>query len=626
MTESFRILSRRDFGKLALAGAALASAPGRLFAASPPGTKLHGLSAFGDVKYPTGYERFDYASPEAPEGGRFVFTVPNWVLNQAPDTFDTFNTFILQGNAPPRIELLYDGLMLSTLDEPDAIYCHLAESVSVSPDGNTFRFELRPEARFSTGAPVLAGDVAFSYRTMKAEGHPSLAITLAEVAEVTAEGERTVAIRFTGRQTLPTALQALSIPIVPESFFKDRPFTEGGFTEIPGSGPYKVGRYIAGRFIEYEKRSDHWARDMPFSRGLDHFQTIRVEFFRDRQAALEAFKKGDSTFREEFTTRAWATEYDFPALRAGRVKKAQIAGEKWPRFQCWALNQRRQQFADARVRRAINLCFDFEWTNANLLYGLRVHSQSPFENSDFVATGAPSPEELALLEPLRADLPAEVFGEVWRQPVSDGSGTDRRLLREASTLLQAAGWTRKGSQLVDAKGTVFRLEFLINDPEQARVYGKMIENMKLLGIDASMRLVDAAQYQDRQNRFDFDMILGAFSFNGTPTREGMGLFFGSAARERNGSYNYPGTASPAVDALIDKIGEAKSRADLVTAMRALDRVLRWRLDWLPNIGSPGHNIAWWDMFGFRDEKPDYGFPVERLWWYDESKAKAAGRA
>ncbi|WP_062233935.1 extracellular solute-binding protein [Aureimonas sp. N4] len=626
MTGPLRLLSRRDFGRLALAAGVVAALPRLGFAALAHDTKLHGLSPFGDLKYPADYQQFDYASPDAPQGGRFTFTASSWVLNQAPDTFDTFNTFILQGNAPPRIEMLYEGLMVRTLDEPDAIYGQLAESVSVSPDNNTFRFELRPQARFSTGAPVLASDVAFSYRTMKSEGHPALAIQLAEVTEVTTEGERGVTIRFSGRQTLPTALQALSIPIVPESFFQDRPFTQGGFTEIPGSGPYRIGRYIAGRFIEYEKRPDHWAKDMPFQRGLDHFQTIRVEFYRDRQSALEAFKKGDTTYREEFTTKAWATEYQFPAVTDGRVQMRQFEEEKWPRFQCWALNQRRAQFQDARVRRAINLCFDFEWTNANLLYGLREHSQSPFENSDFVAVGAPPPEELALLEPLRADLPPEVFGEVWRQPISDGSGRDRKLLREAADLLQAAGWTRKGSQLVNAQGTVFRLEHLINDPEQARVYGKMIENMKLLGIDASLRLVDAAQYQDRQSRFDFDMMLCAFSLNGTPTRESLGLFFGSAARDRNGSYNYPGTASPAVDALIAKVGEAQDRESLAIAMRALDRTLRWRLDWLPNIGSTGHNVAWWDMFGFRDPKPDYGFPVERLWWYDEAKAKAAGRA
>nr|WP_210285974.1 extracellular solute-binding protein [Aureimonas jatrophae] len=607
----------------ALASGALAP---RAFAALAKDTPLHGLSAFGDLRYGPDYPHFDYATPDAPKGGRVVFTVPSWILNQAPDTFDTFNTFVLQGNAPPRIEYLYDGLMVGSLDEPDGLYGQLADSVTVSGDENTFRFRLRPQARFSTGEPVTAADVAFSYTSMKRDGHPSLLVALAELEEATAEDERTVVLRFSGRQTLPTALATLSLPVVPASFFANRPFTQGGFDPIPGSGPYRIGAFIAGRFVEYERREDYWARDMPFQRGLDHFGTIRVEFFRDRQTALEAFKKGDTTLREEFTTRAWANEYDFPAVREGRVVKDILPEEKWPNFQCWALNQRRARFADARVRRAINLCFDFEWTNANLLFGLREHSDSPFQLSTYVAAGTPSPEELAILEPLRTQLPPEVFGEVWRQPVSDGSGRDRRLLQEASKLLAEAGWTRSGGALVNASGERFTLEYMLNDPEQARVYGKMVETMRLLGIDATMRVVDASQYQDRLNRFDFDMVLARFSLNGTPTRESLSLFFGSDTRERNGSYNYPGMADPAVDALLTRIGEARTRPELDVAMRCLDRVLRSRLDWIPNIHAQGHAMAWWDMFGRPATKPDYGFPAERLWWYDEAKARAIGRA
>lgn len=626
MSTAFVHVSRRRFGQMALAAAGTLALPRPLFAATPADTPVHGLSAFGDLRYGPDYPHFDYATPEAPEGGRIVLNVPYWTLNQSPDTFDTFNTFVLQGNAPPRIESLYEGLMTASLDEPDSLYACLAQSVTVSADGNRFTFALRPEARFSTGEAVTAADVAFSYRTMKAEGHPSLAITLAEVEEATALDERTVAIRFSGRQTVLAALGALTLPVVPERFFADRSFTQGGFDAIPGTGRFRVGRYAQGRFIEYEKRDDYWGADMPFARGLDHFATVRIEFFRDRQAALEAFKKGEVTQRQEFTTRAWATEYNFPAFNDGRVRRDTFPGERRPRFQCWALNQRRPQFADVRVRRAINLCFDFEWTNANLLYGLRVHSQSPFEQSDFVASGAPSPEELAVLESLRGRVPDEVFGEVWRQPVSDGSGRDRRLLREASELLAAAGWTRRGAALVNAAGEPFRLEYLLNDPEQARVYGGMIETMRLLGIDATMRVVDAAQYQDRQNRFDFDMILAAFSLGATPTRESLELFFGSATRDRVGAYNLPGMADAAVDELIARIGAAGTREEVTVLARALDRVLRWRLDWIPNITAPGHNVAWWDMFGMRPTKPDYGFPVESLWWYDEEKAKRIGRA
>ena len=436
----------------------------------------------------------------------------------------------------------------------------------------------------------------------------------------------TVRLTFSAGRPVSAVLAAFTIPILRQAFFADREFARTGMTEIPGSGPMRVGRFEAGRFIEYEKRDDYWAKDLPFARGLGHFQTLRIEFFRDRQAALQAFKAGLITHREEFTTRAWATEYDVPAVAEGRIQRRTFPSELLPKFQCWAFNQRRERFADLRVRRALNMCFDFEWTNANLMFGLRIHSDSPFEGSDFKAQGAPSPEELAILEPLRADLPEEVFGEVWVQPVSDGSGTDRRLLREASQLLAAAGWSRQGSRLVNAAGEVFRLEYMVNDPEQIRVYGKMIETMRLLGIDASARVVDAAQYQDRQNNFDYDMMLSAFSLGSTPTRDSLELFFGSRSVDRPGSYNFPGMANPAIDRLIELAGQAKSRAELVTLMRCLDRVLRTRLDWAPNITADAHFVAYWDVFGFREPKPDYGFPVESLWWYDAGKAEAIGMA
>ena len=247
MTAAFAHLSRRRFGQMALGLAGTLALPGRPFAQTPADTPVHGLSAFGDLKYRADYTHFDYATPDAPQGGRIILNVPSWVLNQSPDTFDTFNTFILQGNAPPRIESLYEGLMTASLDEPYALYGCLAESVAVSADGNLFTFQLRPEARFSTGAPVLASDVAFSYRALKADGHPSLAITLAEVASVEATGERSVAIRFSGRQTVLAALDALVAPIVPESFFADRPFTQGGFDAIPGSGPRRVAEVRGDR-------------------------------------------------------------------------------------------------------------------------------------------------------------------------------------------------------------------------------------------------------------------------------------------------------------------------------------------------------------------------------------------
>jgi microcin C transport system substrate-binding protein len=603
-----------------------AALPQIAFAAIPADTPLHGLSAFGDLKYRPDFTAFDYATPEAPQGGRMNYSVPNWMLNQSVQTFDTLNTFILQGNAPPRLESLYDALMVSSLDEPDSLYGALAKTVSISADRNSFTFALRPEAMFSDGAPVTAGDVAFTYRTLKEKGHPAIAVSLREMTEAVAVDERTFRLTFSGRQTYQETLAAFVLPIVPAAFFAGREFERTGLDVIPGSGRRKIGRMEIGRFIEYEKREDYWAKDLPFARGLDHFQTVRIDFFRDRQPALEAFKKGEITFREEFTTRSWAVEYDFPAVAAKQVIKREFPMETQPKFQCWALNQRRPRFADPRVRRAINLCFDFEWTNQNILFGLRTHSDSPFEGSPYKAAGTPSPAELAILEPLRGQMPDEVFGGAWVQPVSDGTGNDRKLLREASRLFEEAGWKRQGSSLVDAAGEPFRLEYMINGAEQQRVYGKFLDTLRRIGVDASFRLVDEAQYQDRQQRFDYDMILAAFSFGATPTRDSLGLFFGSRAKDVPGSYNFPGMADPAVDALVAKVGEAKTREELTTAILCLDRVLRARLDWIPNISADQHRVAYWDLFGFKEPKPDYGFPVEQLWWYDETRAKAIDRA
>lgn len=625
MTVALGHLTRRHFGQLVLGAGLSAALPRLSFAQVPTDTPLHGLSAFGELKYPADYARFDYANEDAPVGGRLTMTVPYWFFNQSPTTFDTLNTFVLQGNAPPRIERLYEGLMTSAWDEPDSLYGCLAETITMSADGNLFTFKLRPQARFSTGETLLPADVVFSYERLKAEGHPQIATLLTEVVEVRADGDDGVSIRFSGEQTIATVLSALTIPILRAGFFEGREFARTGFTEIPGTGPSRVGAYEPGRFIEYERRDDYWAADMPFARGLDHFGTLRVEFFRNRQAELQAFQAGLVTYRQEFTTAAWATEYRFPAATEGRVKLAEFPRSRRPAFQCWAFNQRRTRFADPRVRRALNLCFDFEWTNANLMYGLRVHSDSPFENSEFKAEGSPSPDELALLEPLRDRLSPEVFGEVWVQRVTDGSGRDRSVLREASELLAAAGWTRSGRGLVNGSGEVFRLEYLMSDPEQVRVYGPMIENLRLVGVEAEARVVDAAQYQLRRASFDFDMILAAYGLIPTPSADSLAYIFGSRSAGQQGSWNLPGMADPAVDELIRAAGRAQNRAELVTAMRCIDRVVRTELHWVPNIGASADNVAHWDMFGYAETRPDYFAPVESLWWHDPDKARAIGR-
>jgi len=323
-------------------------------------------------------------------------------------------------------------------------------------------------------------------------------------------------------------------------------------------------------------------------------------------------------------SRVWATEYNFPALVEGRVVKREFPSEKRPSMQAWALNQRRARFQDKRVRQAIGLCFDFEWTKRNLFFDAYERSQSLFERSPYKAEGPPSPEELALLEPLRGKIPEEAFGPAVLQPASDGSGRDRALLSKASKLLREAGWTREGGRLVK-DGEALTLEYLIDDPTFERVGLPMIENLRAVGVDATIRLVDSAQYEKRQTSFDFDMIGMALSWGATPTRDSLEGMFHSRSAGQEGTHNLPGTADASVDALIDAVGRAQSREELTVAMRALDRVLRARLDWIPNWYAPTHRAAFWNVFGFKEPKPDYGFPVESLWWWDQAKAQTIGK-
>lgn len=623
--------SRRAF--LAGAGAVIAAPllPSSIFAASPTGQKLHGLSAFGDLKYPVDFKHFDYVNPDAPKGGSFNFSPPNWVFNQNTQTFNTLNTFVARGDAPPRMEMCFDSLMTGAqmtgaLDEPDAIYGLLAETVTISADRNSFEFALRPEAKFHDGSPLTAADVAFTYDLFKKDGHPELLLTLTQMTEARVLDPQTVRLTFTGKQTERTILNAAAFPIVSKAYFTENPFNSASMKPPLGSGPYKVGRVVAGQTIEYERFGDYWGRDLAVNRGLYNFDRIRIEFYRDRQASFEAFKKGDVTFRQEFTSRVWATGYDFPAIAAGKVIRREFPGEKRPSMQAVAINTRRPKFQDVRVRRAIAMCFDFEWARRNLFYGSYERSQSCFERSDYKAEGLPSPDELALLEPLRAQLPPEVFGEAVMQPVSNGSGRDRKLLSAASKLLLDAGWKRAGASMVNAKGEKLVVEFLDDDDSLAAVLSPWIENLRAIGIDASMRVVDTAQFQARQADFDFDLVMMAVSMVATPTFDDLETIFHSHSAKLPGSRNLAGTADPAVDALIAAVGQAADRQSLIVAMRALDRVLRARQDWIPNWYSANHRAAFWDMFGFKEPKPDYGFPVEALWWFDKDKAAAIGKA
>ncbi len=503
----FMRFSRREFVKSAFgAGVGLGSGlfPAISLADNPAGKKLHGLSSFGDLKYPETYTHFAHAVLDAPKGGVFAFSPSNWGYNQNTQTFNTLNTFVLKGEAPPRLESIYDTLMTGSPDEPDSIYGSVAKSVEISEDRNTYRFELRPEARFHDGTALTAHDVAFSYLVLKEKGHPQIAVDLIDVLEANALDDHLFELKLSGKQSDRAFLSlAAGVPIFSKAFYEKLPFEEHVMETPLGSGPYKVGRLSIGNFIEYDRVDDYWAREMPFAVGFNHFNTIRIDFFRERQAGFEAFKKGVVRWRQEFTAKTWATEYDFPAVKEGKVVQLEFPGDKRASFQGWAVNTRLGKFADPRTRQAIGMVFDFEWTNKNLFYNSYERAHSMFEKSEFAAEGMPSPEELALLEPMREQLPEAVFGEAVKQFVSDGSGKDRKAFRAAQKLLLEAGWKRQGDVYVDPNGNRLEIEFLTREQSFDRILGPYIENLKTLGIPASIRLVDPSQFQARLDKFRF---------------------------------------------------------------------------------------------------------------------------
>lgn len=618
--------TRRQFLSASAVTAFAALVPNISLAQNKTGIKLHGLSAFGDLKYPPDYTHFEGAVLDAPKGGTFAFTPSNWAFNQNIQTFNTLNSFVLQGDAPPRMELCYDTLMTGSPDEPDSLYCALASSVEISEDRNTYTFELRPEARFHDDTEVTAADVAFSYNILRDKGHPSITQALRDVAEAKAISEHVFQLTFNGEQSDRAILGSIGVPILSEAYHRDNPIDASTMTPPLSSGGWKVKRLDAGKFIEYERVKTYWAKDMPFSIGFGHFDTLRIEFFRDRVAPFEAFKKGDINWREEFTSKVWATEYDFPAVKEGRVIKREFSSELVPTMQGWAVNSRRDKFSDPRTREAIGLCFDFEWTNKNVFYGSYTRSASIFETSEFKAHGMPSPEELALLEPFRDQLPEEVFGEALLPYATDGSGSDRKALRKALGLFKKAGWERKDGKMRDKNGEALTIEFLIRSPTFERLLGNFVENLKKVGVEPSIRLVDPSQFQARLDDYDFDVVGMAARFGASPTAESLRFFMHSETAGINGTRNYPGIQSPVLDALLDKMKTVSSREELVIIMRAMDRVLRPMHLWIPNWHSANHRVAYWDMFGWREPKSDYSFTPESTWWFDEAKAKAIGKA
>ena len=585
----------------------------------------HALSLFGDIKYKPDFKYFDYVNPNAPKAGK----VRQWVLGG----FDSLNTNSLKGE-PTGVTVL-ESLMMGSLDEPSSRYGLIAESVSHPDDFASATFKLRPEAKFHDGKSITPEDVVWSFDTLKAN-LPTKAAYYKNVIKAEKSGDHLVTFTFDEKNNreLPSIIGELVV--LPKHWWtaKDaegKPRDVAASTlEIPlGSGPYKFKTVSPGATIVMERVADYWGKDLGVNVGQNNFDEMVYVYFQTQLVAFEGFKGDQFDYNYETSSKNWATGYDFPAVKQGRVIQDKISLKKVNGMQGWALNMRKPKFQDVRVRRAFDLAFDFEWSNTNLFFGQYTRSRSYFNNSEMEAKGLPSPEELALLEPLRDKLPPEVFTTEYANPVNSDAGARRKNLREAAKLLSEAGWvvTQTGGKniLKNANGEILSAEFLLYSPLFERIGLPYKEQLELLGITVNLRTVDVAQYQKRVETFDYEVIVGSFAQSLSPGNE-QRYFFGSESAGNNGSSNYAGIKNPAIDALIDKVIFAKDRANLVTACKALDRALMWNHYMVPHWYIPYERVAYWNRFGRPEKTPDFNLGFPTIWWWDADKAKktAAG--
>lgn len=580
----------------------------------------HGLSLFGAVKYPPGFARFDYVNPDAPKGGT--------VRLSAIGTFDSLNPFTFKGRPAGLLSLTYETLLTTSLDEPSSEYGLIAEAVSHPADVSSVSFRLDPRARWHDGEPVTVDDVIFSLDALRA-AHPFYRAYYANIVKAERTGEREVTFIFdqAGNRELP--LITGQLPVLPKHWWTgtradgSRRDVGESTLEIPlGSGPYRIAEVRPGRSLALERVGDYWGRDLPVNVGQHNFDRVQLEYYRDDTIALEAFKADKYDWRTESSAKNWATAYDFPAVRDGRVALERFEVERSAGMQAFAFNLRRPVFRDARVRQAFNFAFDFEWLNRTLFYGQYVRTGSFFANSELAATGLPDAAELAILDPVRDAVPPEVFTEEFRNPVNAAASDQRANLRRAAELLAAAGWTVSGGRLVDSAGRQMDVEFLLVSPAFERVVLAYARNLERLGITVRVRTVDASQYQARTDTFDFDIVVANWGQSLSPGNEQRD-FWGSAAAGAHGSRNLAGIENPAVDRLIERIIFAKDRDELVAATRALDRVLLWNHYVVPQWHIPYDRTARWNRFGRPDPIPPFstGFPT--VWWWDAARAAAA---
>jgi microcin C transport system substrate-binding protein len=573
----------------------------------------HAIAMHGEPKYGPGFTHFDYADPDAPKGGD--------VRLAAIGTFDNLNPYILKGVAAVGWGGLFETLLTSSDDEAFTEYGLLAESIEVPDDRSWAAFTLRPEARWHDGKPVTPEDVIWSLEALKTKGRPFYRFYFANVAKAEKTGPRTVRFTFSGEENRELPLIVGQMPVLPRHFWQGRPFDKTILEPPLGSGPYRVASLEPGRSITYERVKDYWGASIPVNKGRHNFDTIRYDYYRDTTVALVAFKSGDYDFRLENTSKDWATAYDVPAVRKGLIRREEVRHERPTGMQAFIFNTRRDLFRDPRVRRALALAFDFEWSNKNLFYGQYTRTESFFSNSELASAGLPGPGELKILEPLRGQIPDRVFTEAYKPPASDGSGNIRRNLRQALKLLKAAGWVFKDRKLVHGEtGKPFTFEILLSQPVWERIALPFAKNLGRLGIEARVRTVDAAQYQKRTEEFDFDMTVDVFGQSLSPGNEQRDLW-GSEAALRQGSRNTIGIRDKAIDRLIELVISAPGRDSLIDRTRALDRVLLWGHYLIPHWHIQSFRVAYWDMFAKPPSTPKYALGFDS-WWIDANKVKA----
>ena len=575
-------------------------------------TVSHGMAMHGDLKYPADFTHFDYTNPDAPKGGSVT------VLGYG--TFDSFNPFIPKGDAEAYTGILYDTLTLHSSDEPFSVYGLVAEKIEWPADRSWVIFHINPKARFHDGTAITADDVVFSFNTLVEKGLPRYRAYYADVSQVEALDK--LRVKFTSRNSKNRELPLIlgDLVVLPKHYWKDRDFSSPSLDPPLGSGPYRLKSFDSGKPAIYERVKDYWAADLPVHRGIYNYDIINVEYYRDDTVQLEAFKSGHYDFREENSSKRWATEYVGPPFDQGKVLKEEIQHKNPTGMQAFVMNTRRDLFKDARVREALDYAFDFEWTNKQLFYGAYKRTNSFFSNSDLAAQGIPTGKELALLEPYRDDLPPQLFTQEYQSPTTDGSGKNRGNIRKAIELLKAAGWEYKGTDLVNTTtGQPFKFEILLYSKDFERVSLPFIKNLKKLGIEASARIVDTTNYVRIIRDFDFDMIIGGFSQSNSPGNEQRDYWFSQFA-DHKGSQNSIGVKDPIVDALIDRIVSAESREDLIAACRALDRVLLWNHYVIPQWHINTHRIAYWNKFSRPAIAPTYGDVGFMTWWLDPAKA------